>query len=267
MSLQMQTGFVFTKLADRLASLTELAADDFELLARMPCTIGHLASHDHVARGVETRSQCCLLLSGYLCSRDEPSGQIISVYVPGDVPDLHTIVSPGLEPCLTALGPVVVAFVPHTFFDEISSLSPSLRHALELLNSADLARLRNWIVNIGSRDSLARVAHLICEIAFRLRAVGLANNYRFALPLVQSDLAAACAISAVHANRIVQELRRRRILLWQSRMITITDLQALIQLADFEPDYLGLRDPGSLWRHPPLRPVADAGVRELSTSQ
>lgn len=263
----MQTGFAFTKLADRLTSIAELAADDLDLLARMPCTISHLASHENVLRRVQAPSHCCLLLRGYLCWRDGPVGQITSIHVPGDVPDLHTIASPTLEPALSALGPVVVAFVPHSFFREISSLSPNLGRALALLNATDLARLRNWSVNIGSRDSLARVAHLICEIAFRLRAVGLANDFRFPSPFVQSDLAAACAISAVHVNRIIQELRRRNVLHWQSKTITITDWQAFAYLADFEPNYLGLRDPSSASRHQPIRPAPAAEAAELATSQ
>src|SRR5262249_4590028 len=157
-------------------------------------------------------SSCCLLLQGYLCWQEQTSGQITSIHVPGDVPDLHTIVCPKLHANLTALGPVVVAFVPHAFFREISNRSPRLCRALQLLSLADTACLRNWVSNLGSRDSLARAAHLICEITFRLRAVGLAKEYRYPLPITQSDLAAACAISAVHANRVTQELRKRRTL-------------------------------------------------------
>jgi CRP-like cAMP-binding protein len=155
-----------------------------------------------------------------------------------------------LDADLTALGPVVVAFVPHTFVCEITSLSARLQHAFRLLHLIDMSRLRNWIVNVGSRDSLARVAHLICEITWRLRAVGIATDYRFPSPFTQSDLAAACAISAVHANRIIQELRRRRILHWQSRVVTILDPETLALLGDFNPDYLGFRSPAGASSQP-----------------
>jgi CRP-like cAMP-binding protein len=148
----------------------------------------------------------------------------------------------GVDANLNALGPVVVAFVPHDFFHQISRASPRLSRALSLAMVADASLLRNWVVNLGSRDSLTRVAHLICEIASRLRAVGLARDDRFSSPSTQSDLAAACGISAVHANRIIQELRRKKLLQWQSRMITIEDWAALVSLADFKPDYLRLRE-------------------------
>jgi CRP-like cAMP-binding protein len=240
----MQTGFAFTKFADRLTSIADLSSEDLDLLARMPSTIAHFAPHQDILRKGDQPSACSLLLQGYVCWRDSEAGetQITSIHVPGDVPDLHTVLSPRVESNLSALGPVVVAFVPHSFFREIASLSSRMSRALSLLNLADAACLRNWIVNLGSRDSLTRVAHLICEIAFRLRAVGQARDYRFPSPFTQSDLAAVCGISAVHANRIIQELRRKRLLQWQSRAITIVDWTGLVHLAGFRPDYLRIRE-------------------------
>jgi CRP-like cAMP-binding protein len=245
----MQQGFAFTRLADRLTSIAELSHDDLELLTRMPSTIRHFTSHDQILRKSDQSTRCSLLLQGYLCWKDDNDGQITSIHVPGDIPDFHTTIAPRLPAHLTALGPVVVAFVPHAFFHEVSSRSPNLHRALQLLGATDSACLRNWIINLGSRNSLMRVAHLICEIAARLRAVGLARDDRFPSPFTQSDLASACAISAVHANRTIQELRRRQILTWQSRTIAITDWQALCRLACFEPDYLWLRHPSPVAYH------------------
>lgn len=168
----MQRGFAFTKLADRLTSIAELSEDDLGLLTGMPSTISHFCSHAAVLRKSDQPSRCCLLLQGYLCWRDDRDGQITSIYVPGDIPDFHTNVAPRLTAHLIALGPAVVAFVPHAFFREISSLSTNLHRSLQLLSITDAACLRNWIINLGSRDSLTRVAHLLCEIAIRLQAVG-----------------------------------------------------------------------------------------------
>jgi hypothetical protein len=127
-----------------------------------------------------------------------------------------------------------------------------MSRALSLLNLADTASLRNWIINLGSRDSLTRVAHLFCEITFRLRAVGLARDFAFASPFTQSDLAAACGISPVHANRVVQMLRRKNLLHWRSKTVTVIDWQRLANVAQFDPDYLNFRERAPL---PPPRPV------------
>jgi CRP-like cAMP-binding protein len=241
----MQTGFAFTKFADHLTSIAELSGDDLDLLARMPSTIRNFNSHEEIRHRGEHPNECCLVLQGYTCWKDtdHSDGQITSIHVPGDVPDLYTTLSPRVEARLCALGPAVVAFVPHAFFHEISARSERMARALSLLTLADIACLRNWLVILGSCESLTRAAHLICEITVRLRAVGLARDYRFTSPFTQSDLAAICGISPVHANRTIQDLRRKGPLQWQSRMITITDWPALVRLAGFKPDYLRLRRP------------------------
>jgi CRP-like cAMP-binding protein len=258
MTSTMQKGFAFTRLADHLASLAELTDGDLELLTAMPAVIGHFAPHDQLFRKMDQPSRCCLLLQGYLCWKSHDLGQITSIAVPGDIPDLHALLAPRLEASLVALGPAVVAFVPHSFFHEIASASLNLRRNLALVGLAENARLRDWIINLGSRDSLTRAAHLICELAVRLRAVGLARDGSFPSPFTQADLASACAISAVHANRVIQELRRRRVLTWQGRTIAINDWQGLCRIARFEPDYLGLRNVAPFERHASVEPAGQA---------
>jgi CRP-like cAMP-binding protein len=250
----MQAGFAFTKLADHLASVAELTDSDAELLCKMPCRIAHYGSREVVLRKGDHPSCCCLLLQGYLCWKDTENDerQITSIHVPGDVPDLQTVTSPFVEESLCTSGPAVVALVPHSFFREVSLLSPNVNHALSLLTINDASCSRNWIVNLGSRNALARVAHLICEIAVRLLAVGQGRDYCFPSPFTQSDLAAACGITAVHANRVVQELRRLGMLRWQSRTIAIENWRGLAKLARFTPNYLGLRNHQSLLRDAPF---------------
>lgn len=248
----MQAGFAFSKLADRLASLTTVTADDLDLLADMASTIVHLGTRQAVLRHGEDATQCCLLLQGYLSWQDAEGtdGQITSISVPGDIADLHALYRPRINGNLIALGPAIVALVPHRFFRELSARSPVLSRALLLMLLTDHAIQRNWTINLGSRDALTRVAHLLCEIITRLQNVGLARDFRLSSPFTQSDLAAACSISPVHANRTIQELRRCNLLQWQGKTMTITDWPGLVRLAGFDPAYLGIR-PG----HDDARPA------------
>ena len=206
----MQTGFAFSKLADHLASLGDVSAGDLDLLAEMPSTIGHFSSHQVILRDGDDSRKCCLLLQGYLSWQDAQAadGQIRSISVPGEIADLQTLYRSRINGNLTALGPAVVALVPHRFFRELSARSPAMSRALLLMLLRDQAIQRNWCINLGSRDALKRVAHLLCEITTRLQNVGLAKDFRLSSPFTQSDLAAACSISPVHANRTIQDLRR-----------------------------------------------------------
>ena len=257
----MQAGFAFSKLADRLTSLTDLTIEDLDLLAEMPSAIAHIGAHQALLRRHDETDRCCLLLQGYLAWHiaGNQDGQITAIYVPGDIPDLHTLYQPHAQGNLIALGSAVVALVPHNFFRELSARSAAMSRALLLMLLADLAIQRDWTLNLGSRDALTRVAHLICEITERLQAVGLARNLSLASPFTQSDLAAACGISPVHANRTIQELRRRNLLRWHGKTMTIVDWPGLVRLADFDPAYLRIRTDRRR-EHPPASQTVSTGA-------
>lgn len=254
----MQAGFAFSKLADRLARLADVTDDDLDRLADMPSTIAHFSSHQAILRQGEIATQCCVLLQGYLAWQDaeSPDGQITSIYVPGDIADLHTLYRACAVGDLIALGPAIVALVPHRFFRDLTMRSPAISSALMMMMVADHAIQRNWTVSLGSRDALTRVAHLLCEITTRLQNVGLAKDFRLPSPFTQSDLAAATSISAVHANRTIQELRRANLLQWQGKFMTITDWPGLVRLARFNPAYLGIPSGAEAARPHYQRPVS-----------
>lgn len=100
------------------------------------------------------------------------------------------------------------------------------------------AIFREWVCNVAARDSLSRVAHLICEMEARLAIVGLAESGHFSLPFTQQDIANATGISTVHVNRTLQTLRKRSLIAWSDRTVTVLDRKTLWELGEFMPDYL-----------------------------
>ena len=74
--------------------------------------------------------------------------------------------------------------------------------------------------------------------------MGLTSGESYMLPLTQADLAAATGLSPVHVNRMLQELRGRGLVVLRSRQVTIPDLDALSEIAIFNPAYLHLQAPG-----------------------
>jgi hypothetical protein len=60
-------------------------------------------------------------------------------------------------------------------------------------------------------------------------------------------MADAVGITAVHANRVIQELRGRGLIEWEDRTVTILQWDELAKVGDFSADYLHLckEEPGS----------------------
>jgi CRP-like cAMP-binding protein len=100
-------------------------------------------------------------------------------------------------------------------------------------------------VNVGRRPHDKRLAHLLCELSFRLKAVGLTQDHDYQLPVTQVDLADATGMSPVHANRILQRLRREGLITLQGTSFKIKDIKRLEHFAEFRSNYL---HPEQHWR-------------------
>jgi CRP-like cAMP-binding protein len=239
----MEVGRPYTKFVRRLESILTLSDEEVRLLSEMPTTVRSYQADQDLVREGDMPSQCCLLLDGFLCRHkiaNASTRQIMSFHVPGDIPDLHSLHLGRMDHNLTSLGPAVVAFIPHSYFREVLPRSQQLTHALWRETLVDAAVFREWVVNVGARDALARIAHVLCELKLRLEAVGLVKDATFTMPTRQTDIADAVGITAVHANRIIQELRGRGLIEWGGKTVTILQWDELAKVGDFSADYLHL---------------------------
>ncbi len=96
-------------------------------------------------------------------------------------------------------------------------------------------------MNVGQRDARSRMAHVLCEMVVRLRAVGLAQGHTCDLPITQVELGQALGLSTVHVNRTLQELRGEGLITLKGNVLSVLDWEGLKQAGDFEPTYLHLK--------------------------
>ncbi|ANC88644.1 hypothetical protein A7E77_16895 (plasmid) [Sphingomonas sp. NIC1] len=61
---------------------------------------------------------------------------------------------------------------------------------------------------------------------------------RFELPLTQEQIADVLGLTSVHVNRTVQQLRAESLIETKGRTVMIADMDALRQIAGFDPAYL-----------------------------
>lgn len=186
-------------------------------------------------------TQCTLLLEGFVERyRDTPEGrrQILAIHIPGDFVDLHSYPLKRLEHSVAALTDVKVALFPHPAIRALTAQSATLTELLWRSTLIDAAINREWIVSVGARSAVVRLAHLFCEMYVRLERIGLAPDRTFALPLTQVDLSDATGLTAVHANRMLRQLREQGLVAFRHGEVEILDWDALRAFADFDPAYL-----------------------------
>ena len=82
------------------------------------------------------------------------------------------------------------------------------------------------------------MAHLFCELCWRLDVIGLVDDASYDFPLTQREVAECLGLTVVHANRTIQELRRRGLVSLEGRRVKLLDRARLEALAEFDPRYL-----------------------------
>ena len=91
-----------------------------------------------------------------------------------------------------------------------------------------------WLVNCGRRDSTARVAHLLCETAARMRS----NEARLNNPFTQQQIADITGQTSVNVNRVLADMERQGLIRRRGREIEFMDWAEIQRVASFQPAYL-----------------------------
>jgi CRP-like cAMP-binding protein len=174
--------------------------------------------------------------------------QFMALLVPGDLCDVEVFVLEGMDHDIVAMTETTCVLVPAKVIEGLLTESTKLTKALWWSTMTDSAVLREWIVDHGSRDSIDRIAHLMCEMLIRYRIIGETTDDSFPFLLNQEELADATGMTPVHVNRMLQQLRSQGLIELTGKVLTVLDPKGLQQLAKYESSYLHLvrterRDP------------------------
>jgi CRP-like cAMP-binding protein len=231
------------KLLLKLRARDVVSPDEEQALRDAVSEIKTLPEGKRVVTAGVTLSVSVLLVEGMVCRyKDLADGerQITEIHVAGDFVDLHGFLLKQIEHHVGSMTPIRIALVPHDGLRRITETEPHLARMLWFSTLLDAAIHREKILSVGRRTALARIAHLMCELYLRLEVVGLAEDYRYDLPLTQADLADATGLTSVHVNRMLKKLRDDGLMVFRGGEVVIRDWDRLQQLAEFDPTYLYL---------------------------
>jgi len=139
---------------------------------------------------------------------------------------------------LVTLTPCTLGFISHSTVKALNMARPNIAASFWRETLVDAAIFREWIANTGRRAALVRMAHLLSELLYRLKAIGRATDGTIELPITQSELGDCLAISTVHVNRMLQQLRKDGLLTAGRGSFHILNTLRLIELGQFDPTYL-----------------------------
>ena len=230
-------------LVRKLSLHAPLKREDEAAILALPNTTRQLENGQYLVREGDVPTHSCLVVRGFAI-RQKIAGdggrQIVNVHISGDMVDLQNSLLSVADHNVQALTPSTVALIPREAIVELAFSRPEVGKALWLETLVEGSISREWIMNIGRRDSFTRVAHLLCEFAYRLDAVGLGPECNYELPMTQEQLADAVGLTSVHINRTLKALDAAGLTKRSKRSVVITDLPKLAEVGDFRSTYLHL---------------------------
>ena len=227
-------------LTRKLERFVQLDTEDRQYLDEVVKHPRTVSAHTDIIKEGDEPSDVRLVLQGFACrNKVTPDGdrQIMAYLVPGDFCDVHVAILKQMDHSITTLSDCQIVEIPIKTIEGMTT-RPNLARALWWATLVDEATLREWLVNLGVRDARQKVAHLFCELLIRLQVVGLATGDEYKLPITQQDLADTVGLSNVHVNRVLQSMRADGLIEYESKVLTIRKLQALVEISHFNPNYL-----------------------------
>jgi CRP-like cAMP-binding protein len=235
----------YNPLIHKLEAAFHLSDDERRALENLPMQRASIKADQDLVREGDCLARCSLILSGFACTYKATAAgkrQIVSFNLPGDVPDLQSLHLKVLDNSVSTISPCSIGFINHDSLRDVCVRYPRITAAFWRETLIHAAIFREWVLNVGRREAYTRMAHVLCELVVRLRAVGLVEDHACNLPITQSEFADALGYIAVHVNRMLKELRADGLIELKAERLFVRDWEKLVQAGEFDPTYLHLEN-------------------------
>lgn len=231
-------------LVKNLREHSRLGDDDLAQIQALPYHVRQYDAEEDLIRQGDVPTAAALVLSGivgryHLLSNGRR--QYLSFHITGDMPDAQGIFIDQMDHAVCAMGRALIAFIPHANIVRAFKSRPQLGFAVWRETLIDAAIFREAVTNNSARPVLARMAHLFCELFYRARVSGAADNDRLDLQINLVQLGEALGMAIATVNRTLHRLRATGCADFRDGVLTVKDWDRLAHLGEFDPRYLHLK--------------------------
>lgn len=222
-----------------------LSSEDQQAVLALPYTVAQLPPGKQIKRHGDKPLGAYVLLGGFAFRYKvllDGCRSISGIHMKGDVVDLQNVLFGTADHGLQTLTLCDVAFIPREALLRLIFTNTNIGSAIWYDSFVEAAISREWIANLGRRDALARLSHLMCEFGVRFQAIGLGDRESYELPMTQEQLADATGLTQVHVNRMLKELEKRGFITRGQKSIRVANWEALAAEGGFSDTYLHLQD-------------------------
>jgi CRP-like cAMP-binding protein len=161
--------------------------------------------------------------------------QILNVILPGDVIGFPVSFVDRSTYSVVTLSDLKLNICSIDAYVRLCFERPQFGLALAWLAVKEAAIYAERVVDIGRRTPVERLVHFLLELHSRMLTIGLAEKTSFKLPISQEVIADALGLSVPHLNRVMQHLRKEKLISNSARVVEFFDIAALQTLAHYQP--------------------------------
>lgn len=209
--------------------------------ANLPGEVGFLAAKRGLVGEGDRASSIFRLVEGWAgrCRfLSDGRRQLLSILLPGDFFGTQAMHLGRWDHSVYALTNIEFASIPATLFRQFVRERPGVADSIWTSEAIGASIQREHSVSLGQRSAIERISHICAETFLRLEKAGLTRGDTCDFPLTQADLADLAGLTAVHTNRMLQQLREQGLISLKRRHLTIHDHKRLQTLALWDPLYL-----------------------------
>lgn len=163
--------------------------------------------------------------------------QILNFRLPGDFFGLGLEGSQGLDHSIESITHVVLCvFNKEQFITAVRS-DPALAALARRIVRSEEGMAFEHLVDVGRRNSLEAVGHLLLEMYLRQRRGRNLKDHSCSFPISQVLLADALGLTATHVNRVLRQLHEGGLASVKNHRLTIEDDGRLTELCEFRKSY------------------------------
>jgi CRP-like cAMP-binding protein len=232
------------RLIRALSTIGELSSDDESAIRALPGRLREMEPYEDIVGEGDKPKFVSILVDGFAARYkllQNGRRQIVSFHIAGDALDVQSLYIETMDHHVCTLDVSTVLMIPHEALLDLFKRRPSVAATVWRSTLIDASVFREWVTNVGRRDAYQRMAHLLCEVMTRMKAIGLVEGQTCQLPLTQAELGDATGLSTVHVNRTLQLLRADKLIRFRAGSLTILNWEGLRRAGQFDGSYLHLR--------------------------
>ncbi len=232
-------------LLTRIASINALTAEQARIVSAMQGPPLALRPRAELGRTGGPAASAYVIREGWafaytLLANGER--QVLGFMLPGDVVGLSGLFRARTGRGFETITDAVVSEISMGSVRRAARQWPEIFEVFLRLQSEVQSALIGQLIDLGRRDSRARLAQFLLKLERRLTSIGRSRPDGYDCPISQYLIADALGLTAIHVNRVLRALREEGVVTLRKDRVTIHDRARLMEIAGDNDGDIGAAD-------------------------